>query len=87
MDNKDINTVPYIVYESAQARSDKRDKRFILALIILTIALFVSNLAWLYAWTQYDYVSDLENISYSQDGTGFNNINKGYQGDVQWDKD
>ena len=74
------NVVPYIVYESAQARSERRDKRFILALIIVTIMLFVSNIAWLYAWMQYDYV--YEEVSYDQDGEGINNINTGTQGDL-----
>lgn len=55
MENK---TVPYIVYESSQARAERRDRRFIIALIIVTVMLFVSNIIWVYEWTQYDYSSE-----------------------------
>lgn len=76
-------SVPYIVYESAQARAERRDKRLILALIIITAMLFVSNIVWLWAWQQYDYVS--EEITYTQDGQGLNNINTGTQGDLSYE--
>lgn len=76
-------SVPYIVYESAQARSERRDKRLIIVLIIVTAMLFVSNLVWLWSWLQYDYVS--EEITYTQDGQGMNNINTGTQGDLSYE--
>lgn len=47
--------VPYVVYEGVQTRSERIIKRLIVALIIITALLFVSNVIWLYAWTQYDY--------------------------------
>lgn len=74
------NQVPYIVYESAQVRSERHIKRLIIALVISIILMFTSNALWLYAWCQYDYTS--EEVTYSQDGEGLNNINTGTQGDV-----
>ena len=66
MENK---TVPYIVYESAQARAERRDKRHVIALIIITAMLFISNLIWVYEWTQYDYVSTDSSVTVdAQDG-------------------
>ena len=59
MENKNI---PYIVYEAAQARSERTVKRLILALIIATALIFASNLAWIYVWNQYDYVETEENL-------------------------
>ena len=53
----DLEKIPFVVYESAQARSERTIKRLILALIIVTAMLFVSNIIWVYEWTQYDYVS------------------------------
>lgn len=79
MENK---TVPYIVYESAQARAERRDKRHIIALIIITAMLFISNLIWVYEWTQYDYTS--EEIAYQQDGNGINSINTGAQDNIRY---
>jgi len=54
MENK---TVPYLAYEGAQARHERTVKRLIIALIIVTALMFASNIAWLYAWSQYDYES------------------------------
>lgn len=85
MDNKAMEnkSIPYIVYEGAQARNERREKRLIIALIIAIALIFVSNAIWLYAWMQYDYTS--EEITYSQDGEGFNNINAGNQGNVNYE--
>lgn len=58
MDDKKLFNVPYVVYESAQTRNDAVIKRLILALIIVTSLLFVSNILWLYSWNQYDYAED-----------------------------
>lgn len=66
MENK---TVPYIVYESAQARAERRDRRHIIALIIITAMLFISNLVWVYEWTQYDYIGEDSSVTVdAQDG-------------------
>ena len=75
-----MQNIPYVVYESAEARSERTIKRLIVALMVSVLLLFASNIAWLYAWNQYDYTS--EDITYSQDGKGLNNINTGTQGDI-----
>lgn len=49
--------VPYIVYESAQTRLERVNKSLIIALIVSIALGFVSNMAWLYAWNQYDYTA------------------------------
>ncbi len=69
----DIMTIPYIVYESEQSRSERNIKRLISAIIILIAIVFASNLVWLYAWCQYDYVS--EETSVTVDGGGDGNAN------------
>lgn len=66
MENKDV---PYIVYEGAMASSERHIKRLITALIICIILLFGSNAMWLWEWTQYDYIDEVETTtSYEQDG-------------------
>lgn len=52
-----VASVPYIVYESEQARSERSNKRLIIALIAAITMLFISNFIWLYAWCQYDYAN------------------------------
>lgn len=80
----DMAMIPYIVYESAEAKSERTVKRLIIALLVTILLLFTSNAIWLYAWNQYDYVSETETetVTYKQDGEGYNNINAGTQGDV-----
>lgn len=55
-----------------QARTNA--KRWFLAWVITLIALIGTNMAWLYVFQSYEYVS--------QDGEGVNNANSGTQGDL-----
>lgn len=85
-----VNTepVPYIVFESAQARSERHIKRITIALIVAVILIFLSNALWLNAWMQYDYSDDLEYVSVDagegtanyvgNDGDITNGANSGY---------
>lgn len=65
-------SVPYIVYESAMARSERHIKRLVIALIVSVVMIVASNLAWLYVWNSFEYVGD--STTYSQDGEGVNII-------------
>lgn len=56
----------------------RQSKRWFISFIICLILLFLSNMAWLYVWNQYDY----ESYSYEQDGDGVNNINSSIGGDI-----
>lgn len=47
--------IPRYAYEAAQAASERYNKRLIVALIISILLFFASNVAWLLAWTSYDY--------------------------------
>ena len=79
----DNNTVPYIVYESSQTRAERRDRRFILALIIVTTMLFVSNILWLWVWSSCDIYRE-EILVDTHDGvTNF----IGSNGDISNDQD
>lgn len=69
-------TIPYIAHEAALMRAEKTIKRLTIISILAIVLMFISNIAWMYEWTKFD------NISYQQDGEGFNNVNVGTQGDV-----
>ena len=87
------DNVPYIVYESAMARSERHTRRLIVALVIAIVLIVASNMAWLWAWMQYDYTSDeVETVTtYQQDGEGLNiignnnGVNDVAEGDYQED--
>lgn len=71
--------VPYIVHEGTLARNERIIRRLIAALIICILLMFASNAAWLYAWFQYDYVSEEVTVD-SGDGGNANYI--GNNGDI-----
>lgn len=50
-------SVPYIVYEGTMARFERTVKKLIIVIVIMALALFATNMAWLYAWNLYDYES------------------------------
>lgn len=64
--NTKLDQIPYIVYESAEAKAERTQKRLIIAIVICVIMLALSNIFWLYEWSQYDY-SGME-TSIEQDG-------------------
>lgn len=54
----EATAVPYIVYEQAETRHERREKRTLFWVIIpLIVALISTNAYWLYTFTQYDFVS------------------------------
>ena len=54
---KTPETIPYMAHEFAMVRMERQVKRGWIALIVAICLLFASNVAWLYAWCQYDYES------------------------------
>ncbi len=56
------------------AQAKQNAKRWFIAWAITLAAMIATNVAWIYVFQSYEYVS--------QDGTGFNNINTGKQGDL-----
>ena len=73
MDEK--NLVPYIAHEGMMARMERSIKRITILAALAILLLFISNAAWLYAWTRYDYgAEETTTVSQdiSQDGEGVN---------------
>lgn len=64
--------IPYIAYESALARNERTAKRLIVSLIICILLLMISNLAWLYALSSFEYVAEDTTTTVTQDGEGQN---------------
>lgn len=72
-------TVPYIVHEAAQARSERTIKRLIIALIVAICLLFATNVLWIWHNSQYDFVDSDVNV----DTEGEGNANYiGQDGDI-----
>lgn len=52
MDDKNIS---YIVFETEMARHERTIKRLLVALVAAIALLFISNIAWLWFFNQFDY--------------------------------
>lgn len=51
-------SIPYIAYESAMARGERHLRRVVMALVVAIIGIVLSNVIWLIAWSQYDYIGE-----------------------------
>ena len=49
-----MEQIPYIVYESESARHERTVKRLVVALVISVTLIFISNVAWLWFFNQFD---------------------------------
>lgn len=63
--------VPFIAYETSLASEREHNRRMFWLVLVLIAALVVTNLAWLNAWQNYDYVS--ENVTVESAATGHAN--------------
>lgn len=74
-------SIPYIAHETAMARNERSIKRMVVALVMAIVLMFASNALWLWAWMQYDYVS--EEIVVEQDAQDGDSVNFiGNDGDI-----
>ena len=52
------NEIPYIAFEAEMARHEREKLRLIKALVIAVLIIFVSNMAWLWFFNQFDIATD-----------------------------
>ena len=79
--------VSYAAFESMVTAYEKHVRRLMVTLLIVVVMLFLSNLAWLHFFSQFEYVEEEYSDVYTQDGYGNNNINTGEQGGVRYGAD
>lgn len=77
------NNIPYIVYESAEAKNERTIKRLIIALVISIVLMFVTNIIWTIEFCSFDYSAEETTIE-ANDGTA-NYI--GQDGDITYGTD
>ena len=72
-ENQNVN-VPYVVHESAMARSERHNKRLGIVILVLIGALIGTNLAWIIYEAQFETVETItEEYDIEQDAEGGNN--------------
>lgn len=67
--------VPYVVHEASVARQERQIKRMWIALIVLAVAWFLTNMIWIGVFNSYDYSSTTEEIIVEQDAQDGGNAN------------
>ena len=79
--NENVNpkAVPYIVHESAMARTERSAKRLWIVVIVLIVMLVGTNGAWIWYEAQFDVVETTEVVQENSDG--YNNY-IGNDGDI-----
>lgn len=84
MDEKNRpDSVPYIVYEGAEVRHERRERRLWIAILTAIAALVLTNAGWLLYISQYDFSDEWITVD-SQDGGNASFISDGgeiYYGD------
>ena len=69
--------VPYIVHESAMARTERTAKRLWITILTLIFLLVGSNCLWLYYEMSFEDVVTTTTIEAEQDGAGINIVGGG----------
>ena len=69
--------VPYVVHESAMARSERNSKRMWIVILVLILALIGTNLAWIIYENSFEEVvtttEEYYDVEQDADGDGDNN--------------
>lgn len=58
MEDNERTTIPYIAFESALDKAERRERLHIFIIVFLITLLVLSNLAWLIVWNQYEYIEE-----------------------------
>lgn len=74
MDNKDSIIVPHDItryaFEAVMAMTERQIKRLTVSLVVAILGIVISNMAWLYCWTRYDYVGESVDVSAEAENGG-----------------
>ena len=85
----DDNRVPYIVFEGEMARHERTIKRLVIALVISISLIFISNIAWLWFFNQFDITSEDIIVDGTQQGNanfiGEDGVINNGRGEIQED--
>lgn len=79
----DQQSIPYFAHEGMMVRQERSIKRLWIALIVAILIAFATNAMWLYAWMQYDCVTEtVTNDEVTVDGECGNANYIGGDGDI-----
>ena len=79
--NSTPTSVPYVVHESAMARSERHSKKLWIIILVLIVALLGTNLAWIIYENSFEEVVTTEEIIVDAEDNGNANYS-GQDGDI-----
>lgn len=82
MDEHNNVNVPYIAFESVQARNERHFRRLWIVIIILAAMLFLSNALWIWFYSGFDYETYEADIDAGQGTANYNYIGDDMKGDI-----
>ena len=62
------NEIPYIAFEAEMARHERTIRRLLIALLVSVALMFVSNIAWLWFFNQFDIIGDTVQLESNEEG-------------------
>lgn len=71
MENNDNIIMSRYAFERMQAKDERNDKWRNVIIILLIVLLVATNAMWLWAWNQYEYISDEYSIDAGENGNAF----------------
>ena len=74
MENSELKDIPYIAFESSQARMERVNKRLWIAILVLIVELFVSNAGWIWYENQFEDTVVTQEVEAQSDGESDLNI-------------
>ena len=83
VENQNVN-VPYVVHESAMARSERHNKRLWIVILVLFGALIASNVAWIIYNSQFEVVEESTETNVTQENDNGDNNYIGNDGDITY---
>lgn len=60
--------IPYIAFEAEMARYERTIKRLLIALVVAILLIFVSNIAWLWFFNQFDIEGETVQLESHEEG-------------------
>lgn len=57
-------------FEAVMAMTERQIKRLTIALVVAILGIVISNMAWLYCWTRYDYTGESIDVSAEAESGG-----------------
>lgn len=68
MEKYDMPDIPFYAFEAEMARYERIIKRLLTALAVAIALIFVSNIAWLRFFNQFDIIGDTVSLESTEEG-------------------